>query len=299
MLAALLLSGVVVAAPVRTPADAEAALAGCSATRVGDEGWDYRCEGVHASAIDQRERLQAEPHFEGSKAAMRAAVGDAGRFDRKRGVVGGHEAEILSLSTSSGTVISTEAFVPLPEGTRSVEVDCIGASPERCRQVLDALAGSPWRSGPVGGGVLLPQPELRLAGRIPTIPEGCTGRPGTSGGQIRCPGPGGGFSAAWGEAPDEATAARAAWEFGKSMARLAPSSVAAEPVSCRIAGVDASCERIVATVPDAPGAAAAATHRFVAMWGWANVAGQPMAAACTGKGSDPVPPPCAAVFELR
>jgi hypothetical protein len=280
------------AVPVQ--ADADAPLAGCSATHAGD-AWVYDCNGIGASSADQSDRLEAGPFLDGMKAGKRVVLGDAGRFERERSVVGGHGAEILSVFAGQVRVAVT-AFVALPEGTRIVE--CVGSPSDRCGRVMDALVRCPWRTS-APGAVIVADVDLRLAGRSPTVPSGCTGRPGTSGGSITCPGPGGGFSAIWAEALDETSATRAVEEFRKQMAQWMPPSIAPERVPCRIAGADTSCERFVATVPNEPGNAAAGTHRFVAMLGWATIAGRPTIAVCTGKGSDPVPPPCASVFELR
>ncbi|HEX9050978.1 MAG TPA: hypothetical protein VF841_10635 [Anaeromyxobacter sp.] len=63
--------------------------------------------------------------------------------------------------------------------------------------------------------------------------------------------------------------------------------------------MDASCERLVATIPIDRARPEGDRVRFVSLRGWARLAGRVNVAGCTARGPEPVPPPRAVPFELR
>ncbi len=287
----LLLVALVAGAPA--PAEREpggAPLAGCTA-RPGGDTWEYACDGLRADVIDDAGTLDAV-FLDGKAAALRSA-GGAAEVVRERGRVAGQDVELLRYSGGT-TRYGVTVLLQRREGTRVVT--CIGAPWDRCGPVVEALARGPWRAAePAEGAVAVAAPEILLAGRRPAIPSGCTLRSGRGvGGQIVCPG---GRIAGWSVVRDEETAARLIGELRRNLTATAPPGGKLERVACRIAGADAECDRFVAIVSGPPGRPEA--HRWVAMWGWATVEGNPTVGLCTAAGDAPVPPPCASIFDLR
>ncbi len=289
MIPAVLLALAASASPA--PAASEP-LAGCRAIRAGEDAWEYECGGLRANVEDHPDEQLDDAYFEGLTTSIRSQSSRV-ELGRERRQLGGQSAEVLTATDASRRMIT--ALVRLPRGTRVVQ--CVGTSADGCGQVMDALARRGWRAGDPGpGAIVVGEAQLRLRGRTPELPRGCSGRPDPTGGKIECPG---GFTAAWAEVADEDLAARAIADVRGKFGGRTPKHATTERVPCRIAGADAVCERIVASAPASGAPAGASPLRFVVMSGWATLDGRPTVAVCTARGPEPVPPPCAVLFELR
>jgi hypothetical protein len=287
---------VVALAPRGAPAPAAGGpFAGCEATRAGD-AWVYECEAFHARATDRADRVEAGPFLDGMTGGAKTVVGGDATVARERSRLAGREADVARIARGAGEMVT--AVLPSPEGTRVIE--CV-APAKRCEAVLEALAGLPWRAMAPGAVAGKGELELRLGGRRVAVPSGCTGRPDARGGQIVCGEAG--FVVFWGEVADEESAARGAASLGAAMGAqfeaCTTCRVSSDRVPCRIAGVEASCERLVVMIPVDGTRPDGDRVRFVSLRGWARLAGRMTLAACTARGTEPVPPPCTVVFEPR
>jgi hypothetical protein len=264
-------------------------LEGCTAERT-PRGWAYDCgsrelsawsdDGPSGAWLEGRHELEVL-----SKTAVKAAHGTAverrceRRWERRR--LGDADVEVLLLECPVGNW----AFVALPRAEGARVLSCSSTASDGCDAVLKVLAVAPWGAGPLPGTRAAPSERLTLLGRPVVVPEGCTSEGSENGrARVRC----GQASVLWFFAPDGSDVEARITDGEDAMIEQARGQAKVrDRIPCQLAGVSASCRRLVFARPDGD---------IVAFHAWAEVGGRKLVATCLEASDARYLSPCTIVF---
>lgn len=271
------------------PVEPGSPLAGCRATPIGERAWQYECEGLTARVDDLTDR-KTSATLDGLQAAATARLGEGARTTLEHRRVGGEEVEVRRTQARDEHGAAWVLALSRPEGSRVLGCIAIGRAGS-CAAVLDALAATPWRSGPVAGAVRQEQPSLTLGGRGVQLPAGCDGTAQPhGGGRVGCPPA---YFANWARVENEEQGRLAMEQYGTAIGgKLSrpPFSARRDQVRCRLGGVETDCARMLV---------AAGGRRLVALWAVARLSDQLVFGSCMAEGDAPTRPPCSLIFGER